>query len=123
MSITTSTSTTFDLEGLRRVVEGRDPEGQLALYAPDAVIRIVDEQHGPSTPQTLSGADVIGAHLRDVCARDLTHTVTQAVAGGDTLAFEVACRYGDGTRVLCQALARVRDGRIVEESRVQAWDH
>jgi hypothetical protein len=123
MTTTTSTTTTFDVDALRRAVEGRDADGQLALYAPDAVIRTVDEQHGPSAPLTLEGAGAIGAYLRDVCDRDMTHTVSQAIATDDRLAFEVRCAYPDGTRVLCQAIARLDGGRIVEQTGVQAWDH
>jgi hypothetical protein len=34
----------------------------------------------------------------------------------------VACAYADGTRVLCSTIAELRDGRIVSERLVQAWD-
>lgn len=119
----TSTSTAFDVDALRRAVEGRDAAGQIALYAPDAVIRTVDEQHGPSAPLIVEGRDAIGEHLRDVCGRDMTHSVTQAIATEDRLAFEVACAYPDGTRVLCQAIARLQDGKIADQSCLQAWDH
>jgi hypothetical protein len=52
----------------------------------------------------------------------MTHRVTDAVQDGDRVAFQVACRYDDGTRVLASTVARLRDGRIAEQTTVQAWD-
>ena len=34
----------------------------------------------------------------------------------------VACCYPDGVRVQCLGAMRLRDGRIVEQTTVQAWD-
>jgi hypothetical protein len=36
--------------------------------------------------------------------------------------YQVACAYPDGTRVFCSTIAELRDGRIVRERVVQAWD-
>jgi hypothetical protein len=33
-----------------------------------------------------------------------------------------ACRYPDGTRVLCLAMLDLRDGLIVRQTAVQEWD-
>ena len=44
------------------------------------------------------------------------------MVGPDAIAYTLRCRYPDGTRVLCSATARLRDGVIVEEVGVQAWD-
>ena len=41
---------------------------------------------------------------------------------GDTAAFAQACRYPDGTRVLCLAMLDLRDGLIVRQTAVQEWD-
>ena len=38
-------------------------------------------------------------------------------------AIEVACRYPDGTNVLCVAISELSDGRIAAQRIVQAWDH
>lgn len=118
MSITT-TSTTDDL---RRAVEGRDADAILGLYADDAAIEIVDAANPPSSPRRLTGRAEIEAHLRDVYARDMTHEVDLVAQSADTLAYAVRCAYPDGTRVVCSAIARLRDGRIVREVVVQAWD-
>jgi ketosteroid isomerase-like protein len=117
-----STATSFDLSAFTRATEARDAAGQLAAYADDAELRTVDAAHGPSEPDVRRGRDAIGALLEDVCGRPMTHRVTDAVQEGDRVAFQVACRYDDGTRVLASTVARLRDGRIAEQTTVQAWD-
>ncbi len=37
-------------------------------------------------------------------------------------AYTLRCTYADGTKVVCAATAIVRDGLIVREVGVQAWD-
>jgi hypothetical protein len=57
-----------------------------------------------------------------VYARDMSHEVDLVAAGPDAIGYAVRCAYPDGTRVLCSAVAQLRDGRIVREVGVQAWD-
>jgi hypothetical protein len=112
----------LDLAALRRAVEERDASAQAANYAQDAVIEAVDHEHPPSRPRVISGREAISAHLAEVCARDMSHRVLAAASDGAHLAYQVACAYPDGTRVLCSTIAELRDGRIVFERLVQAWD-
>lgn len=117
------TTTTPIIEQLRTAVEGRDADGQLRSYADDAVLRIVDAQHGPSSPLIVRGRDELREHLSEICARDMTHRVHRAVDAGDRIAFEVHCTYGDGTKVTCLCVADLdAAGRIVDQTTVQAWD-
>ena len=117
-----TTTPLFDLDGLARAIEARDATGQAALYAPDAVLTTIDATTGPSNPSVLRGREAIGASLDDVCSRDMTHEVLFAVRSGDKAAISVGCRYADGTRVHCMATLTLRDGRIAEQTTVQAWD-
>jgi ketosteroid isomerase-like protein len=116
-------TTTFDVATLAGAIESRDASGQTAVYSPDAELVLIDHDNPPSRPRTLRGTAAIGEHLADVCARDMTHEVRATVADGNRIAFEVACRYGDGTQVLCLCVAEVRDGRITRQHQVQAWDN
>lgn len=120
MTVTT-TSTTFDTAAFASAIERRDAAAVLAMYAPDAEIRGVDETARPSHPNVLHGRDEIRAMLEDLCSRDMTHEVS-AFTSGDRLAYQVRCRYPDGTRVLCHSIADLRDGRIAREDAVQVWD-
>src|SRR3954454_3524050 len=110
----TTTTTTFDLDALRRGMEGRDADALTALFAENAELVEVDRNNPPTRPRTLRGRTAIGEHLRDVCARDMTHRLERPVLEGGRLAFTEACRYGDGTAVLCMATADLdASGRIV----------
>jgi hypothetical protein len=44
------------------------------------------------------------------------------VEAPDQLAFSESCAYPDGTRVFCTAMLKTADGRITEQTTVQAWD-
>jgi hypothetical protein len=117
-----TTTKTLDVTSLARAIETRDAAGQLAVYGPDAELTLVDHDNPPSRPRVLRGTDEIGAHLADVCAREMTHEVRATVADSGRIAFQVACRYGDGNQVLCLCVADVEDGRITRQQTVQAWD-
>jgi hypothetical protein len=123
MAIARSTQPTqIDFAALKRAVEERDAEAQLALYAEDAEVRLVDRVNTPRSPRVLNGREEIRDWIEDVCARDMTHAVQTPVLGSDAVAFTEACRYPDGTNVLCATVAELSDGRIVRQVAIQAWD-
>ena len=118
----TTTTTAFDTEALRRGIEERDAGTLRGLYAPDAEMTVVDKNATPSRPQVLRGRTAIGDYLDETCGRDMTHRLERVVVSGDTAAFTQACAYPDGTRVLCLAMLDLRDGLIVRQTAIQAWD-
>ena len=123
MAIARSTQPTqIDFAALKRAVEERDAEAQLALYADDAEVRLVDRVNTPRSPRVLRGREEIRDWIEDICARDMTHAVQTPVLGEDAVAFTEECRYPDGTNVLCVTVAEVSDGRIVRQVGIQAWD-
>ncbi|MEA2479713.1 MAG: hypothetical protein QOJ07_1635 [Thermoleophilaceae bacterium] len=117
-----STATHFDTAALKRAIEERDASAQLAMFADDAEVTVVDKENPPSSPLRISGRDAIREYLEDVAGRDMTHRVHGLVADGDHAAYSIDCRYPDGSRVLCMAALELRDGRIARQSGVQAWD-
>jgi len=120
--VTEQTAGRDNLETLRRSHEQRDAEAAINLYADDAELRVVDRTAPPSSPKVLSGKDEISEYLRDVYSREMTHHVQNEVVGEDRIAFNVACEYPDGTRVLASENYELRDGKIVEQVNVQAGD-
>ena len=52
----------------------------------------------------------------------MTHRVEFGVTEGDRIAFTQACTYPDGNRVFCMATFQLADGRILQQTCVQAWD-
>ncbi|MEG3627781.1 nuclear transport factor 2 family protein [Streptomyces poriticola] len=112
----------FDTETLRRAIEGDSAADLVSLYADDAEMRIVDRNTQPSRPKVLHGRDEIAAMIGDVYSREMTHSLDQCVVEGDRVAFVESCRYPDGVRVLAESMASLRDGRIVDQTMIQAWD-
>jgi hypothetical protein len=118
-----TTETSFDLDTLRRGIEERDPEAMLSLYADSAEVTEVDKSSPPNAPRVFRGKEAIGEHLQEVCARDMTHHLERPVVADDRLAFTEACRYPDGTQVLCMATADLDGtGKITRQVAVTAWD-
>jgi SnoaL-like domain len=112
----------LDLEALRRAAEGKDPEAMLSLYADNAEYVRVDRNSTPSSPMALRGKEKVGEYLRDVFSRDMTHRIENEVVGEDRAAFNWSCEYPDGTKVLAAETVELRDGKIVRQVSVQAWD-
>lgn len=112
----------LDFEAMRRAIEGLDADALVGLYAEDAEMRIVNRYTTPSSPKTLRGREEISAHLRDVCGRAMTHRIENEVVGENRVAFNEACEYEDGTKVLAAATLEVAGGKIVRQTQVEAWD-
>jgi ketosteroid isomerase-like protein len=112
----------LDFEDLRRAQEQRDLDAMLDLYADDAEIRIVNHNTPPSSPYVLRGKEAIAEYLRDVFGRDMSHSIENEVVGEERVAFNVACEYPDGTRVFASENLEVRDGKVVRQVEVVAWD-
>jgi ketosteroid isomerase-like protein len=120
--VPTTTSPTFDFAEFKRALEERDSAGQLALYAPDAEVVLVDRINTPASPRVLRGRDEIRAWIEDTCERDMTHRVDMEVLGEGGAAFTEACRYPDGTSVLGATVLELDGRRIRRQVGVQAWD-
>jgi ketosteroid isomerase-like protein len=111
-----------ELEALRRAVEAKDPDAMLDLYADDAEYVRVDRNSTPSSPMTLRGKQEVEEYLRDVFSREMTHRIENEVVGQERASFNWACEYPDGTKVLAAETVELRDGMIVRQVSVQAWD-
>ena len=112
----------LDFEALRHAIEQSDADSLASFYAEDAELLTVNRNATPSSPDVLHGKEAIAEALRDVCGRDISHRVENEVVGQDRIAFNEACEYPDGLRVLAAATLDVRDGHIVRQVNVEAWD-
>jgi hypothetical protein len=52
----------------------------------------------------------------------MTHSVKHTVKDDTGAAYTQACRYPDGTNVLCSTVIVLEHGRIAEQTVVQVWD-
>jgi hypothetical protein len=117
-----STITTFDLERFTRAAEERDASTQLSMYGPDAVVTIVDKISQPGAPRVLRTRDEIKSWLEDMYGRDMTHKVQHTVKDDTGVAYTQACRYADGTNVLCATVMALNGGLISKQTVLEVWD-
>ena len=120
--MSTTATRTFDFGELKRALEERDATAQLALYATDAEVTLVDRINQPRSPRRMRGREEVRACIEDTCERDMTHRVEMQMVGDAGAAFIEACQYPDGTNVLCAAVLELRDGQIARLVGVQSWD-
>jgi ketosteroid isomerase-like protein len=107
---------------LKQAIESRDFRMLASFYADDATLRIIDRNSPPSKPREIFGKAAIGTFWDDVCGRVMVHKVEPCIADGNRLAFIQNCAYPDGTKVACQAMIDLEDGKIARQVVVQAWD-
>jgi hypothetical protein len=117
-----STVTTFDLDRFTRAAEERDAATQLSMYGPDAVVTIVDKITQPGAPRVLRTNHEIKTWLEEIAAVDATHKIKNRVLGETGAAFTLACRYSDGTNVLCATVIELDGGAISGQTALQVWD-
>jgi hypothetical protein len=122
MTTSSTTTNSFDTTALVAAIEGRDADALAALYADDATITMLDRDHPPAAPLVVTGRDAIHAYYRDICGRNIDHSVHGLVTDGAGLAFEQQCRYPEGTQVVCVTVASVSEGRIQHQTASQTWD-
>jgi ketosteroid isomerase-like protein len=120
--MTVQTSTSFDLEALRRGYEEWDIEALLSLYADEVELTQIDRDNPPSSPRVRHGKEVFKGMLEHCAAAGVKATVENAVAGGDRAAATVTCEFPGGRKVVANAMLELRGGRIVRERDVLAGD-
>ena len=118
----TEQKTGFDFETMRRAIEELDADLLVGLYADEAELLTVNRYTTPSSPKVLRGKEEITEHLRDVCGRAMTHRIENEVVGEHRVAFNEACEYPDGTKVLAAVTLEVSGGKISRQTQVEAWD-
>jgi SnoaL-like domain len=117
-----STVTQFNFDRFTRAAEERDASTQLSMYGPDAIVTIADKISQPGSPRVLRTRDEIKAWLDDTYSRDMTHAVQHRVKDDAGVAYTQACRYPDGTNVLCATVIELDAGQITGQTIVQVWD-
>ncbi|MBV9801566.1 MAG: nuclear transport factor 2 family protein [Solirubrobacterales bacterium] len=116
------TITTFDLDRFARAAEERDAATQLSMYGPNAVVTINNKLSQPGSPRVLATREQIKAWLEDMYGRDMTHSVKHRVLDDTGAAYTQACRYQDGTNVLCATVIELDGGLIAGQTVLEVWD-
>jgi ketosteroid isomerase-like protein len=120
--MTVKTSTSFDLEALRRGYEEWDIEALLGVYADDVELVQIDRDNPPSSPRVRQGKEVFKGMFEHCAAAGVKATVENAIAGEDRAAATVTCEFPGGRKVLANSIFELEGGRIVRERDVVAGD-
>lgn len=107
---------------LKRALIGRDAELAGSVYADDVEFVIVNRNYPPSQPFVRRGKAAALELWRDLCAKEMTHSVTATVVGEGSFAIRESCIYADGGRVVAHVIAEVSGGLIVRHFSVDCWD-
>jgi hypothetical protein len=109
-------------EALKRALLTRDAELAGSLYADDVELVIVNRNFPPSQPFIRRGQAAALELWRDLCSKEMTHSVTATVIGENNFAIRESCIYAEGGRVVAHVIAELRDGRIARQFSVDCWD-
>jgi ketosteroid isomerase-like protein len=112
----------LDFAAFKRAFERKDFESWLSFYADDA--GWIEYRHfsPPRSPHRMGGKRQVAEFLRRICDADLGITLTDEVVGEDRVAFSVDCALSDSGHVFEHVIAHVRDGQVVRQVDVEAWD-
>lgn len=120
--MSTTATTGFDLDRFTRAAEQRDAATQLSMYGSDATVTITNKISQPGAPRVIRGHDEIKAWLEDMYSRDMTHKVQHRIKDETGVAYTQACRYPDGTNVLCATVIKLHGGAISDQTVLEVWD-
>jgi ketosteroid isomerase-like protein len=120
--MTVKTSTSFDLDTLRRGYEEWDLEALLGLYADEVELIQIDRDHPPSSPRAREGSEVLRGMFEHCAAAGVTATVENAIADEHRAAATVTCEFPGGRKVVANSIMDLEGGRIVRELDVVSGD-
>src|SRR4051812_10297471 len=122
VAMTVKTSTSFDLDTLRRGNEEWDVKALLGLYADDVELIQIDRDTPPSSPRARHGKDVFRGMFEHCAAAGVKATVENAVGNGDRAAATITCEFPGGRKVVANSILEIEQGRIVRELEVVSGD-
>jgi ketosteroid isomerase-like protein len=110
----------FDFEAFRAAVEGRDADRWLAFYADGA--EWVEYRHRASSPRVHRDREDIARYLDYVRRTDAELAISNEVVGEERAAFTLTATRPGGGLIVENAIVELRDGKIVRQHEVEAWD-
>ena len=114
--------TAFDFAGFRTALEARDVARWLPFYADDAESLQYRHTDPPRSPHVMRGREEIRRFLEDVAGSRIELAISNEVLGEARAAFTITVTRADGRRIIENVILDHRDGRIVRQLEVEAWD-
>jgi ketosteroid isomerase-like protein len=112
----------FDFHAFRAALEGRDVARWLPFYAEDAEWLEYRHTNPPRSPNVMRGHAEISRFLEDVARSELKLAISNEVLGDGRAAFTITVTRAGGRRIIENVILDHRDGRIVRQVEVEAWD-
>ncbi len=112
----------FDLAGYRDASVALDAERWLSYYAADAQWSEYRHANPPRSPHVMRGHREIGEFLSAVTNEPLTLSFDNEVLDQRRAAFTLTVTLGDGRRIIENVIIEHREGKIVKQIDVEAWD-
>ena len=114
-----STQIGFDLSGLTEAIERVDLDYQLALYAADAEVRVIEPCRSDRLYQ---GKQAICDWLQELNSRRQVHRVVNLTNERDRVTLIDQSRCADGRNLVYQMTAEVRRGQISHQTVTLTWE-
>ena len=112
----------FDFTAFRAALETRDVARWLPFYADDAEWLEYRHANPPRSPHVMRGREEIGRFLEEVAASRIELSISNEVLGDARAAFTITVERADGRLIIENVIVDHRDGRIVRQLEVEAWD-
>ena len=112
----------FDFVAFRDALVARDVDRWLSFYAPDAEWLEYRNANPPRAPNAMRGIDEIGRFMREVAASPIKLTIENEVVADQRAAFTLTVPFDDGRRIIENIIIEHRNGKVVREIDVEAWD-
>jgi hypothetical protein len=110
----------FDFAAFRAAVEARDVDRWMPFFADAA--EWVEYRHKASSPRVTRGRDDIARYLDYVRRTDGELAISNEVVGDERVAFTLTATLPDGRLIVENTILDLRDGLIVRQHEVEAWD-
>ncbi len=112
----------FDFVAFKRAFERKDFEDWVSFYADDAEWIEYRYTSPPRSPNRMVGKRQIAVFLQEICGADLGITLADEVIGTGRIAFSVDCALPYGRHIFEHVIAHLKDGQVVCQVDVEAWD-
>jgi ketosteroid isomerase-like protein len=119
---TTMGNVGFDFAGQKRAYEEKDVSALVAFFADDVEWIEYKNSAPPRLPHRMTDKETIRKFVQGVADADVKLQVSDEVIGDGRIAFCITCILADDRRGIEHVIIHLRDGKIVRQVDVEAWD-